>query len=207
MPGDSEYQYQVAVILENLGRIEEARKAAEQIRSSSNDSKIADKAGDLIAQMSQPHPSASPATVSSPAPATPTDRQVHLARKTEPDSKPVEPLPSKAHEAAAPVPSSSPAAASNPTPSEARVYSMVGTITEVSCTDTPQIQITLKAQTIVMHLHAENTAQLMIKPSSAISSAKTSACPGLRGRNARVSYLLVPDKKWDGEIQAVELRD
>ena len=205
VPGDSEYQYQVAVILENLGRIEEARKAAEQIRSSSNDSKIADKAGDLIAQMSQPHPSASPATVSSPAPATPTDRQVHIARKTEPDSKPVEPLPSKAHEAAAP-PSPAPAP-SNPTPSEARVYSMVGTITEVSCTDTSQIQITLKAQTIVMHLHAENAAQLMIKPSSAISSAKTSACPGLRGRNARVSYVLVSDKKWDGEIQAVEFRD
>jgi len=67
VPGDSGYQYQVAVILENLGRMDEARKVAEHIRNSSSDLKEADKAGDLIAQMSQPRPSAPSA---SPAPAS-----------------------------------------------------------------------------------------------------------------------------------------
>ena len=80
---------------------------------------------------------------------------------------------------------------------------MVGTITDVSCTDAPQVQITLKAQTIVMHLHAADVAHLTIKP----TPSKNAVCPGLRGRNARVTYQLVPEQKWDGEIQAVELRD
>ena len=84
---------------------------------------------------------------------------------------------------------------------------MVGTITEVSCADAPQIQITLKAQTIVMRLHAADAAQLTIKPFTTSSPAKNAVCPGLRGRSARVTYQLVSEKKWDGEIRTVELRD
>jgi hypothetical protein len=58
-----------------------------------------------------------------------------------------------------------------------------------------------------MRLHAADAAHLTIKSSGTDSVAKTSACRGLRGRSARVSYQLVSDKKWDGEIQTVELRD
>jgi tetratricopeptide (TPR) repeat protein len=191
VPGDSAYQYQVAVILGNLGRTEEARKAAEQLRNSSSDPRTADKAGDLLAQISQPHVSAPPA-------ASP-DRQVHIARKTEPDDRPVETPSSRTRDEATPP-------APPPAPAEARIYSMVGTITDVSCADAPQIQITLKAQTIVMHLHAADVAQMIVKSSGTNSLAKSAVCAGLRGRSARVSYQLVPDKSWDGEIQTVELR-
>jgi tetratricopeptide (TPR) repeat protein len=204
VPGDPGYQYQVAVLLENLGRTEEARKTAEQIRNSSSDSKAADKAGDLIARMSQSRPTASSASTGGPMPAAPADRQIHLERKTEPDDRPVETASNKAREAATP-PSVLPTTTS--APAEARVYSMVGTITEVNCVEAPQIQITLKAQTIVMHLHAADASHLTIKPSATSSLAKSSACPGLRGRSARVTYQLVSEKKWDGEIQTVELRD
>ena len=199
VPGDSGYQYQVAVILENMGRSEEARKVAERIRNSSSDLRAADRATDLIAQISQPRPAVSP-TASPAAPPTPADnRQVHLERKTEPDDKPAQTLSNRTAEASA-----APAApAPLPKTVEARVYSMVGTITDVSCTDAPQVQITLKAQTIVMHLHAADAAHLSIKP----APAKNAACPGLRGRSARVTYQLVSEQKWDGEIQSVELRD
>jgi tetratricopeptide (TPR) repeat protein len=199
VPGDSGYQYQVAVILENLGRTEEARKAAEQIRGSSSDSKTSEKAGDLLAQISQPRPSASPASTGGPTPAASTDRQVHTERKTEPDDRPAETVSSRARDDSTPaiVPSAPPVA---------RVYSMVGTITDVSCAGAPQILITLVAQTIVMHLHAADVAQLAIKPSGTSAPAKSAICLGLRGRSARVSYQLVPDKSWDGEIQTVELR-
>jgi tetratricopeptide (TPR) repeat protein len=201
VPGDSGYQYQVAVILENLGRTEEALKAAERIRNSSSDLRAADKASDLIAQISQPHSSASSVPKSVATPAAPTDdRQVHLERKTEPDDKPVATASNRTPETNTP---SSPAAPLPASIGVARVYSMVGTITEVSCTDSPQMQITLKAQTIVMHLHAADVAHLTIKP----TPAKNAVCPGLRGRNARVTYQLVSEQKWDGEIQAVELRD
>jgi tetratricopeptide (TPR) repeat protein len=201
VPGDAGYQYQVAVILENLGRTEEARKAAERIRNSSSDLRAADKATDLIAQISQPHSSASSPTNAAPAPATSTDdRQVHLERKTEPDDKPVAAASNRPAETNAPPSAAAPLPAA---PVVARVYSMVGTITDVSCTDAPQVQITLKAQTIVMHLHAADIGHLTIKP----TPAKNSVCQGLRGRSARVTYQLVSEQKWDGEIQAVELRD
>jgi tetratricopeptide (TPR) repeat protein len=209
VPGDAGYQYQVAVILENLGRTEDARKAAERIRNSSNDLKAADKAGDLIAQMSQPRPSAPPpvappvGTTLAP-PAAPADQQVHIGRRTEPDDRPAATASTSTRETAPPppAPAALPAASA-----EARVYSMIGTITDVSCADAPQVQITLKAQTIVMRLHAADATHLTIKSSGTDSVAKTSVCRGLRGRSARVTYQLVSEKKWDGEIQTVELRE
>jgi hypothetical protein len=200
VPGDAGYQYQVAVILQSLGRPEDSRKAAEQLRNSSSDPQIADKAGDLIARMSQPRVSASPAAASAPNPTASTDRTVRIDRKTEPDDRPMEAASKRPREESVPPPV--PAA-----PVEARVYSMVGTTTDVSCVDAPQIQITLKAETIVMHLHATDVAQLAIKFSGVGSLAKNAVCSGLRGRSARVTYQLVSEKKWDGEIQTVELRD
>jgi tetratricopeptide (TPR) repeat protein len=200
VPGDSGYQYQVAVILENLGRMDEARKVAEHIRNSSSDLKEADKAGDLIAQMSQPRPPAapvSPASASGPPPAASANRPGPIEKKPDPDDGPSEAPPSRTRELPPPPPA----------PAEPRVYSMVGTITDVSCADAPQVQITLKAQTIVMHLHAADAAHLAIKASGTSSPAKSAACPGLRGRSARITYQLVSEKKWDGEIQSVELRD
>jgi hypothetical protein len=189
-PGESGYQYQLAVILASLGRTEEARKVAEQLRNSSSDPRTADRAGDLLAQLSQPRTSAPPASTSGPPLTASTDRTVHIERKTEPDDTLDESNP----------PAVLPATA------ETRVYSMLGTISEVNCADSPQIQITLKAQTIVMHLHAADVAKLVIKSSEANSLAKNAVCTGLRGRSARVSYLLVQDKKWDGEIQTIEFR-
>jgi tetratricopeptide (TPR) repeat protein len=201
VPGDAGYQYQVAVILENLGRSEEARRAAERIRNSSSDRKAADQAADLIAQISQPHSPASPPSKGAATPAARTDdRQVHLERKTDSADQPVQAVSAKTAETNPPP---SPPASQPRAPAETRVYSMVGTITDVSCTDAPQVQITLKAQTLVMHLHAADAAHLAIKP----APAKNAGCPGLRGRSARVTYQLVPEQKWDGEIQSVELRD
>jgi tetratricopeptide (TPR) repeat protein len=200
VPGDSGYQYQVAVILENLGRLDDARKVAEHIRNSSSDLKEADKAGDLIAQMSQPRPaapSASPASSSATPPAASTNRPGPIDKKPDPDDGPSEAPPSRTRELPAPPPA----------PTEPRVYSMVGTITDVSCADAPQVQITLKAQTIVMHLHAADAAHLAIKSSGTGSPAKNAVCSGLRGRSARITYQLVSEKKWDAEIQTVELRD
>jgi hypothetical protein len=84
---------------------------------------------------------------------------------------------------------------------------MVGKIAEVNCSSAPQIQLTLKAQTVVMKLHADDLAKLSIKSGNATPSAKAATCSGLRGRNARISYLFVSGKPWDAEIQTVEFRD
>jgi len=84
---------------------------------------------------------------------------------------------------------------------------MVGTITDVSCTSAPQIRITLKAQTILMHLHSGDFSQVEFKPARANSAAKKPVCAALRGRNARVSYQLATEKDWDGELISIEFRD
>jgi hypothetical protein len=84
---------------------------------------------------------------------------------------------------------------------------MVGTITDVNCASAPQIQMTLKSQTIVMKLHANDLAQLSIKSSGAATASKGANCSTMRGRSARISYLFVSGKPWDAEIQTVEFRN
>jgi tetratricopeptide (TPR) repeat protein len=190
-PGDSGYQYQLAVILVSLGRTDEARKVAEQLRNSSSDTRAAGKADDLLAEFSQPRTSAPPAA--------PADRTVRIERKTEPDDIPAETPSSRTHERTN-------SAATPSAPAQPHIYSMVGTISEVNCADLPQIQITLKAATIVMHLHAADVGQLVVKSSGTNPLAKNAVCTGLRGRSARVSYQLAQGKPWDGEIQSIEFR-
>jgi hypothetical protein len=82
---------------------------------------------------------------------------------------------------------------------------MTGTISDVNCTAAPELKITLKAQTIVMKLHADDMSHLSVKPAT-ISSGKSGSCASLRGRNARISYMLVTEKAWDAEIQTIELK-
>jgi hypothetical protein len=84
---------------------------------------------------------------------------------------------------------------------------MVGTIADVNCDSAPQIRMTLKAQTIVMHLHSGDFAQVAIISAGTSSGAKNIGCASLRGRSAHVSYRLVSEKDWDGEIVSIEFRD
>jgi hypothetical protein len=84
---------------------------------------------------------------------------------------------------------------------------MVGTITDATCSSASEIQLTLKSLTILMKLHALDLAKLSVKSTGAESAGKISSCAGLKGRSARISYNLVLDKPWDGEIQEVEFRN
>jgi hypothetical protein len=83
---------------------------------------------------------------------------------------------------------------------------MSGTIAEVDCKATPEVLITLKAQNLVMHLHAPDFAQLAFTTQQRKSAPKVTAGASLRGWSARISYLLSGSKSWDGEIQSIELR-
>jgi tetratricopeptide (TPR) repeat protein len=223
-PGDSGYQLQLATILDRAGRTDEARKTASEVQSSTSDRKAADKAGDLLARMSPPPassakspppnsppspgtaPSASPAA--SPATTAPANSPaksaaagtLRIERKTEPEDKPSATISNAPRSEPDPA-TSSPSSSSSP-----RVYSMVGTITETACANAPQIQITLKSQTIVMKLHADNFSQVAVKSAGSNAIQKNTVCAALRGHSARVSYFLAEGKPWDGEIQTVEFR-
>ncbi|MGH9594353.1 MAG: tetratricopeptide repeat protein, partial [Bryobacteraceae bacterium] len=190
-PGERSYQSQVAGITERLAHPDNEIEAA-QMRPSSGRARSADnsaKPGQITP--SRPPPPPPGGSVESAS----ASRSLRIERKTEPDEKPAVPTASRVTEV--------PEAA--PPPANSHVYSMVGTISEVNCAESPQVRVTLKAQTIIMHLHAADVARLVVKLAGSGAASKVS-CSNLRGRSARVSYLLVSGKEWDGEMQAVEFR-
>jgi tetratricopeptide (TPR) repeat protein len=195
VPGDSGYQLQAAALLDRLGHPEEARQTAKRVQESAADRATADKAGDLVARMSRPQPSAAPASAGNPPAKPASDAGLRIERKTEPEAKPT----------ASTTPKTEPAPAPPLFAESSTVYSMVGTITDVNCTGSPQIQITLKSQNITMKLHADNLEKVSIKSTGA-AAMKGTTCASLRGRAARVSYLLVSEKAWDGEMKVLEFR-
>jgi Flp pilus assembly protein TadD len=202
-PGDGNYQLQVAGIQNQLGQPDEARKTAAQVQVNSSDRATAEKATELVARTSKPQLSAAPPVSVRTAPAKPTsDPDVKIEKKTEPQAKPSSTPSASEIPKTQPVPVPVPPLFSE----SSQVYSMVGTITQVDCGRAPQIQVTLKSQTIVMKLHADDLAQLSIKAAGATAASKGATCASLRGRNARVSYLFVTGKPWDAEMQSVEFR-
>jgi tetratricopeptide (TPR) repeat protein len=200
-PGNSNYQLQLASIQDEMGHPDQDRKTAAMAGGSAADKGTARRAADLVARASDAQPT-SPASASAPRSAAKT--------ASEPIKPSTPPLPPPAAaKADPPKPDSSPAAAAAPPArfSEAKIYSMVGTITDATCTSASEIQLTLKSLTILMKLHAVDMAKLPVKSATAGAAAKISSCAGLKGRNVRVSYNLVLDKTWDGEMQEVEFRN
>jgi tetratricopeptide (TPR) repeat protein len=202
MPGASGYQSQVAAIQDRLSHPEDARRTAARAHESPSDRAMTDAAGNTSTRMSVRRPPPPPPSGDS-APAKPgSDSGPRIERKTEPDAKPSSTASVSATPKAEPAPA--------PTPplfaASSKVYSMVGTITDVNCTGAPQIQVTLKSQTITMKLHSDNLEKVSIKSAGAATAANGTTCASLRGRSARISYLLVSEKAWDGEMQAVEFR-
>jgi tetratricopeptide (TPR) repeat protein len=199
-PGNSNYQSQMASIQNEMGHPDEARRTAAMVQGSTADKGTARKAADLMARASNSQPA--PSSPASPAAPKANPEPVKI-------SSPPPPLPPATSKIASPKSDSAPAppAAAPPRFSEAKVYSMVGTITDVTCTSASEIQLTLKSLTILMKLHALDIAKLSVKSAGTDSSAKISSCTGLKGRSARISYNLVLDKPWDGEMQEVEFRN
>lgn len=207
VPGEASYQLQVASLLDRLGQSDEARKTALQVQQTADDKTTTQKAGELVARLSRPQPSASsaPASPATAPPARPaSDPGPRLERRTEPDAKPATISAPPAATRTEPVP---PTASAPPLfAGSTKVYSMFGTITTVNCAASPQIQITLKSENILMKLHADDLAKLEIKSAGSTTPAKGTTCSSLRGRTALISYLLVSQRAWDGEIKAVEFR-
>jgi tetratricopeptide (TPR) repeat protein len=200
-PGASGYQRQVAALQDRIGHPDEARKTAARAQESASDLATGDKTGELVARMSRSQPAAAPAPIGNAPAKSPSDSGLRIERKTEPEAKPSStstvPATPKTEPAPAPMP---------PLFSATRVYSMVGTITDVNCASAPQIQITMKSLTIVMKLHAAELAKVSIKSTGPDAAAKGTSCSSLRGRSARISYVLVLNQPWDGEMQEVEFR-
>jgi tetratricopeptide (TPR) repeat protein len=210
-PGNSGYQLQVSAIQDRVSHPEEERAAAARAQESASARTTPETSGGLTVRMPPPPPAS---TAAAPAPAaappvlkTPADAAPRIERKTEPDPKPsATSTASTASATPKPAPAPAPAAAPPLFTASTQIYSMVGTITDVNCANAPQIQVTLKSQTIAMKLHSDNLENVSIKAANSSAAPRGTTCASLRGRSARVSYHLVSEKAWDGEIQAVEFR-
>jgi tetratricopeptide (TPR) repeat protein len=207
MPGDPHFQYNLAVVLARMERYDEARAVARKLQASGN-SDVVSVAGKFLTQLDQAQQYAAfkKMNESNSAAATAVN---HEAKSGAESPAPV--LRQKTQSTADPAPEgdAAPTAATDASsaPAGPRAYSMVGTITEINCASSPQIRMTLKAQTIVMHLHSGDFSQVAIKSAGTNSAAKNVVCASLRGRNAHISYRLVSEKDWDGEIVSIEFRD
>jgi tetratricopeptide (TPR) repeat protein len=202
-PGEQNYQMQLEAIQDRANNPDQARTTAARAKESASARSTADKSGDVIAQTSRPQSSATPSPGAiGNAPGKPaSDTVLRIERKTEPEAKPSSASTGSATEQAGAV-----AEPVRPAFSPTKVYSMVGTITDVNCANAPQIQITMKSLTIVMKLHAVELAKVSFKSAGSDADVKGATCTSLRGRSARVSYVLVLNQPWDGELQEVEFR-
>jgi tetratricopeptide (TPR) repeat protein len=204
VPGEPHFQYNLAEVLARMERFDEARTIARKLQSS-GDPNIVSLAGKFLTQIDEAQQYAAYKKMNEATSATtPAINQgtklsseipaAALLRRTQDNADSTR----TADETAPVVEPSAPAAP--------RAYSMVGTITDVNCAAAPQIQITLKAQTIVMHLHSRDYSQVAIKSAGTNSAAKKPVCAALRGRSAHVTYQLVLEKDWDGDLVSIEFR-
>jgi len=203
-PGVPSYQSQVAALQDRVSHPQDARMATARDQEPPGARATPRASGDVATRIAprQPPPPPAPAAVP-PGDATAkssSDSGLRIERKTEPAQPPTTTSPAPATPRAEPVPAPPLFAEST------KVYSMVGTITDVNCSGAPQVQVTLKSQTITMKLHADSLDKLTIKSAGSTAPAKGTTCSSLRGRTARISYLLVSQRAWDGEMQAVEFR-
>jgi tetratricopeptide (TPR) repeat protein len=205
VPGSGNYQTQVAALQDRLSHPQDARIAAARVPESPGDRAINGRPGDAATRVAPrqpppPPPGAVAAPLGDAAAKPSSDSGLRIERKTEPAQPPASasPAPATPRTEAAPAP---------PLFSEStKVYSMIGTITDVNCSGAPQIQVTLKSQNIIMKLHADSLDKVTIKPAGSTTPSKGTTCSNLRGRSARISYVLVSEKAWDGEMQMVEFR-
>jgi tetratricopeptide (TPR) repeat protein len=190
MPGEPHFQYNLAVVLAHMERYDDARTIARKLQVSGDPNTVS-LAGKFLTQVDQ------------------AQQYATYKKRSETTSAPAAVMKRRGQDIANPPPTEdeTASAAAPSAPAGSRAYSMVGTITDVNCAAAPQARITLKAQTIVMHLHSGDFSQVAIKSTGADSAAKKVGCAELRGRNAHVSYQLVSEKEWDGELVSIELRD
>jgi tetratricopeptide (TPR) repeat protein len=195
-PGNLGYQSQVASLQDQLSDPDKPRKSSATAKESATSRAVSDKLPVLISKSELQQPAATPASAA-PAPTSPTPAR--------PASTASASSTATAKTESAPTPAPAPVV---PLFSETRVYSMVGTIMDVTCSSAPQVQLSLKSLTILMKLHAADFGKVSIKSAgSDAPSAKTTSCASLRGRSVRISYTLVLNQPWDGEMQELEYRN
>jgi tetratricopeptide (TPR) repeat protein len=213
MPGDPRYRFNLAVVLLRMGKFEDARAIAQGIVNS-RDLLVASRAKEFLEQIARVQQS-----YSSPSNELNTLARPEMDRDAKETDTPETIRPAPAAKSGTAEQPATPATASHvPTetasPREGQqvnvtsthVYSMMGKITAVTCSNPPQMQITLQGSGIVMHLHAADILKIEFRAEAGNPSAAKLSCAQFAGKRARITYQLTSQKPWDGEMVSIELQ-
>jgi tetratricopeptide (TPR) repeat protein len=213
MPGEPRYRFNLAVVLLRMGMFEDARAIAQGI-AKSGDQLFASRVRQFLEEIDRQQQSYSSQWNTLNNAASPEiDRAAKDSETAETDrpapvlkSGPMEQPNPPATATHGPVAATAPSAGSPVIATSTRMYSMMGKITAATCSNAPQIQITLIGSGIVMHLHATDFAKIEFKTEAGNVAAAKPTCAQFSGKRARISYQLASQKPWDGEIVSVELQ-
>jgi tetratricopeptide (TPR) repeat protein len=79
-----------------------------------------------------------------------------------------------------------------------------GTVKAAQCSGR-ELKITLTVRNVDFNLHARDWTRVEIREDVAFQNGEFDPCKQLQGKDAKVKYVLVEKKSYDGEIQAIEV--
>jgi hypothetical protein len=82
--------------------------------------------------------------------------------------------------------------------------SVEGNVKQVTCTGN-ELVLTLDAVDGLFTLHARDATRVPYEKDVAFDTGEFQACSQLQGHEARITFVVVDNQKYDGEIQAVEI--
>ena len=79
-----------------------------------------------------------------------------------------------------------------------------GTVKSAQCSG-KELKITLTVRDVEFNLHARDWTRVEIQEDVAFQAEDFDPCKQLEGKDAKITYVLVEKKTYDGEIQAIEV--
>lgn len=180
MPGEQDYQLDVAGILMAMKRFDEARAIASSVENLA-DPLVSSRAGQLLYQLDQANHVASSRDQYHGQGIDPFARSGGFSYGTD-----------------LPDPSSS---------SPVLERRGLGTIEAVDCSKAPAVTITFREGNSTTHLHFESFSTIDIQVESIKLSEKNLTCGDLNEKKAALLYQPVSGKAWDGEVVFIDLID
>ncbi|MGA8223590.1 MAG: hypothetical protein WB780_18215 [Candidatus Acidiferrales bacterium] len=79
-----------------------------------------------------------------------------------------------------------------------------GTVKTAQCSG-KELKVTLTVRDVDFKLHARDWTRVEIQEEVAFQAGEFNPCTELQGKDAKITYVLVEKKSYDGEIQAIEV--
>jgi hypothetical protein len=82
---------------------------------------------------------------------------------------------------------------------------ITGNVKDVSC-DGKEMKITAAVRDMDFHLHVRNYSRISFDEGTPFQTGNFDPCAQLLGQVVEVTFIMVENKSYDGEIQSVEMK-